>query len=102
MSQSPPSTRSTVSPARRIHILDGDATGGGHRAGTGSGGTEFPASWSDDEIISAVESIANDNTITRQPSGQRVTLTGVRNGISIRVVVDPSDGSIVTGYPTRP
>ena len=52
-----------VSPARRVHILDGDATGGGHGPGRGiSGKSEFPPTLTDDEIIAGVEAIANDPT----------------------------------------
>lgn len=37
---------------RRGHILDGDATGGGHRYGTGRAGkTEFPERWDDPTAI---------------------------------------------------
>ena len=46
-----------LTPERRRHILDGDpdGRGGGHRPGTGRRGkTEFPAHWTDDEIISRV------------------------------------------------
>jgi len=51
----------TISPSRRIHILDGDATGGGHGPGRGlAGKSEFPATLLDDEIILGIEAIAND------------------------------------------
>jgi hypothetical protein len=54
-----------------MHILDGDATGGGHRHGTGKPGeTEFPSSWTDDQIIWDVESVAT------KPDRQERTLSG--------------------------
>ncbi len=91
-----------TSAARRRHILDGDETGGGHRAGTGiPGKTEFPGSWSDDEIIHEISDIATDPSAVRTPLPRGGTLVdGTRNGVDIRVVLD-SHGNIVTGYPTN-
>lgn len=94
------STRITVSPQRRHHILYGDQTGGGHRHGAGKGKSEFPASWSDNEIIDLIEDIANDpncTTISLRRGGRK--LIGVRNSVSITVVLDQA-GEIRTGYPT--
>jgi len=57
-----------VSPQKRTHILDGDATGGGHRAGTGNPGkSEFPAGWSDDKIIHEISDVATDPSAVRHP-----------------------------------
>jgi len=88
--------------ARRRHILDGDVTGGGHRAGTGiPGKSEFPASWSDDAIIHEISDIATDPAAIRTGlPGGRTLVDGTRNGVDIRVVLGP-DGSIVTGFPTN-
>lgn len=94
----------TVSPQRRIHILYGDRTGGGHRAGSGEPGkTLFPASWSDDDIIGAIESVANDPGARRreQPNG-RVRVEGTRSGVRIRVIVSADGTDIITGYPLAP
>lgn len=96
--------RATVSPQRRIHILYGDRTGGGHRAGSGEPGkTLFPASWSDDDIIAAIESVANDPRARRaeQPNG-RMRVEGTRRGVRIRVIVGADGTSIITGYPLQP
>ena len=88
----------------RTHILDGDATGGGHRPGTGiSGKSEFPAGLSDDEIIHHISDVATDPASTRvpQPNG-RIRVDGTRGGVDIRVILDPSRGGrIVTGFPTN-
>ncbi len=92
--------RYVVTASRRIHILDGDRTGGGHRAGAGKGRSEFPAAWSDDVIINAIEAVANDPSSARAPGRNgKILLTGARSGLSITVVADPSNGSVVTGYP---
>lgn len=91
-----------VTPKTRKHILDGDDTGGGHRAGTGeSGKSEFPSDWSDDEIIQNIEDVANDPTIPEQQSGPSIVKTGVRDGVEIKTVIDHSTGIIKTGYPTN-
>ena len=80
------------------HILDGDATGGGHRFGTGaSGKSEFPASWSDNKILHEVSDVATDPLASHTKQGGRTVSEGVRDGVTIRVV---SDGKrIITAYP---
>ena len=92
----------------RKHILDGDENGGGgHRAGTGrSGKSEFPASWSDDEILHAISDVATDPSSAFRPvRGGRTAATGTRNGIDIEVILEnPARRGgvrIVTGYPTN-
>ena len=91
-----------ATPQRRKHILDGDATGGGHRAGTGNPGkSEFPADWTDDRIMHEISDVATDpNAASRVSRGGRVVSEGTRDGITIRTVVD-KDGEIITGYPTN-
>jgi len=90
-----------TTPERRVHILDGDATGGGHRAGTGiPGKSEFPAEWSDDRIIHEISDVATDPASGRVPQGNRTVVTGQRGGIDIKVVLGP-DGTIITGHPTN-
>jgi membrane glycosyltransferase len=93
----------TVSPRRRIHILYGDRTGGGHSARAAQPDkSAFPASWSDDDIIAAIESVANDPRArrTEQPNG-RTRVEGTRRGVLIRVIVGEDGTSIITGYPLR-
>jgi Bacterial EndoU nuclease len=95
--------RAIVSLSRRRHILGGDGTGGGHRAGTAiPGKTEFPRSWSDDKVIAEIESIANDPTSRRslQPNG-RMRVEGMREGIMIRVIINTDGTSIWTAHPTN-
>jgi hypothetical protein len=93
-----------VSPARRIHILGGDATGGGHGPGRGiSGKSEFPATLTDDEIIAGVELIAN--TPASYPGGVIPSLpgdykiAGLIKGVRTSVIVDPTAGTVVSVWP---
>lgn len=100
-----PSARgqAAVSPRRRTHILDGDATGGGHRPGRGlPNKSEFPRGWSDDSIIEAIEDVANDPASSRRTEADgRTVVTGRRHGVDMRVVIERDGRSIVTGYPTN-
>jgi hypothetical protein len=79
---------------------DPDGRGGGHRHGTGKPGrTEFPARWSDDQIISNVDDVAEhpDNVV---PSNQgRPWYVGVRDGVAITAVVNRRDNSVRTAWP---
>lgn len=106
-------------PDRRAHILEGewDAAGnnigGGHRAGTGvPGKTEFPPDWSDDKIMHHVSDVATDPkaTWTQQTGAPGAKFTkkgepvkwkveGVRDGETVRTIVEPDGRGIVTGFP---
>ncbi|MEE9964910.1 MAG: EndoU domain-containing protein, partial [Propionicimonas sp.] len=92
-----------ASPSRTTHILQGDATGGGHLWPGGPGKSPFPQSWSGDRIMHEISDIATDPVAWRGavPQGGRTVLTGTRDGVDIRVVVDTRTGEIVTGYPTN-
>ncbi|MBA3676737.1 MAG: EndoU domain-containing protein [Sphingosinicella sp.] len=82
------------------HILNGDETGGGHRAGTGRPGkSEFPSTWSDQDILEAISDVATDPTADRKVEGGRNISEDTRNGVDIRTVDD--GGRIVTGYGTN-
>lgn len=91
------------------HILDGEGgSQGGHRAGTGvPGKSEFPAHWSDRDILEVTEQIARttepvkgpypsaDSTGVKFPSWEYV---GEHDGVRVRVHV-LADGRIRTAYP---
>ena len=98
-------SRATVSKQRRIHILygDEDRRGGGHLHGVGiPDKTEFPASWSEDRIIDEIESVANDPTSSRRTGRrQRTIIEGTRDGVDIRLLIEPDGTTIVTGHPTN-
>jgi hypothetical protein len=90
-----------ITPDRAAHILDGDATGGGHRSGTGMPGkTEFPADWDDDKILRNVEDVGRNPDIRPdEPQGNgRWLYEGTRDGVHTYVVVNP-DGTIRTAWP---
>jgi hypothetical protein len=91
-----------ASPQRRRHILDGDATGGGHRPGTGNPGkSEFPQGWSDDKIMHEISDIATDpNAAIRSGRGGRTIAEGTRDGIDIRIIQE-RNVDIVSGFPTN-
>lgn len=96
--------RIQVSPARRTHILDGDATGGGHGPGRKTPKkSEFPGHLSDAEIIDGVEAIANDPmrypSGSIPPGGTAVAIEGQIKGVKTCVVVDPLRRDVVTAYP---
>jgi len=99
-----PYTDLTDARARR-HILEGDATGGGHRPGTGiPGKSEFPIGWSDDRIIHELSDVATDPSSRSTPGhGGRIIVEGTRSGIAIRVIIESParGGRIVTGFPTN-
>ena len=104
-----------ISSDRETHILDGDETGGGHRAGTGlPGKTEFPAEWSDEVVLENITSVAKDpNSTWTQRTGNpgaeftnrgtpvKWAVEGTVDGINIRVIVEPSGRGVVSGYPTN-
>jgi len=88
---------------RRIHILDGDDTGGGHRHGTGRPGkTEFPADWRDDRIVDAILAVARnpDRAPKHQNWNDRWRVSGEHDGVRVVAVVG-SDGGVWTAWPDR-
>jgi hypothetical protein len=93
---------SLVEPDRAKHILEGDKSSGGHRAGTGKRGkSESPSSWSDEKILGEISDVATDPKASTSPGrGGRELVRGTRDGVDIEVVKD-RNGRIVTGYPTN-
>jgi hypothetical protein len=90
-----------ITAERITHILDGDATGGGHRHGTGRAGkTEFPADWDDEKITDALLDVARrpDHQPGHQRWNDRWVARGMRDDVEI-VVVIAGDGRIWTGWP---
>ena len=66
-----------ASPDRTAHILQGDATGGGHLWPGAPGKSVFPQDWSPSKIMNDVSDIATDPSIpsTVQSNGRIVAIT---------------------------
>lgn len=93
----------TLSKESQSHILYGDETGGGHKAGVGKPcKSEFPKDWDDARIIREVALIAaNDNlNWIDQIDGRTVAEQDV-DGTRVRVVIDRYAKSVVTAYPVN-
>jgi hypothetical protein len=82
-------TVNLASPARTQHILYGDETGGGHMWPGAPGKSVFPASWSGAEF-------------TRGGVPVRYAVFGVRDGVPMKVILEPGGEGIISGYPTEP
>jgi hypothetical protein len=96
-----------ASPGRTQHILGGEVRangtyGGGHRPGTGfPDKSEFPAGWSDDQIMHNISDVATDPALQWRP-GDRVGdywVNGTRSNVDIEVLI--RNDQIWTGYPTN-
>lgn len=85
---------------RRIHILDGDGTGGGHRYGTGRPRkSEFPEDWNDERIVTNILDVArNPDEPPIQQWNDRWICRGTRDQVVMDVAVQP-DGRVWTTYP---
>jgi len=95
-----------ANPSRTRHILDGEirpngSFGGGHRPGTGfPHKSEFPAGWSDGQIMHHISDVATDPLSTLRPGrGNDIFMQGTRDGIDIEVLI--RNDEIWTGYPTN-
>lgn len=96
----PESAGYVLTDKRRVHILYGDETGGGHKAGMGKPGkSEFPANWDENKIIASAIAVANDDSLPLRPSGRYFLKMGEVDGLKIRVVVNRDAHEIITAYP---
>ncbi len=95
-----------ASPARRAHIL------GGHMPPGLPNKSLFPSSWSEGKIMNHVSDIATDPSLswiqqtakpgalfTRNGDPVRYFVDGVRDGTTIRVVLEPGGEGIITAFP---
>ncbi len=106
---------SQINSQQRTHILDSDTTGGGHGPGRGiSGKSEFPASWSDEQIMNYISEVIQDPSSqwvqrTGQPGSKytiagkpvRWQIEGTRDSVNIKVIVEPDGKGIITAFPTN-
>lgn len=85
----------------KIHILYGDATGGGHIYGTKRPcKSMFPEEWDADKIISSVELLAaNDNLNWRQQKNGKYVAEDKIDGVNVRVVMGSERTKVITSYP---
>lgn len=96
-----------ASPTRTSHILDGEVRpngtfGGGHRAGTGfPKKSEFPATWSDAQVMHNISDVATDPALVWRPGAKPgdFWVNGTRDGIDIEVLI--RNDEIWTAYPTN-
>ena len=116
----------SVSESRRRHILDGEGPSDpGHGPNRGFSEGAFPDSWTDDQVISAIEEVANDPQSTwKQSTGPgyqtapitqgapdanaplttnsgnpvRFVVRGRNHGLNIEVIIEPNGEGIITGY----
>jgi len=101
-----------VSGDRSIHILNGNATGGGHLWPGLPGETPFPQSWSGPKILHEVSDIVTDPSVTwvnqtgrqgafftRAGDPARWSAEAVRDGVRIRVIYEPAGEGVITAYP---
>lgn len=99
---------------RTQHILLGDASGGGHLWPGAPGKTAFPSSWSSEDVMHYVSDLATDpkatwTQLSGKPGAQFTTkgnpvrwaVEGVRDGVNVRVIVEPFGEGIITAYPTK-
>ena len=101
-----------ASRTRTNHILYGDIKGGGHLYPGLEGKSVFPKSWRSDKVMHHISDIATDPKIPWvQISGQigarttrvglpvRYQATGVREGLKVKVILEPAGEGIITAYP---
>ena len=95
-----------LSPSRVAHVLEG------HLFPGKPGKTPFPRGWSPAKILHEVSDIATDPTLTWKqqtgPAGSwftkagapaRFFVVGTRNGVTIKVIIEPAGEGIITGFP---
>ncbi|MEZ4180596.1 MAG: RHS repeat-associated core domain-containing protein [Candidatus Doudnabacteria bacterium] len=90
-----------IPPARQIHILHGDRTGGGHLFGANLGKSEFPADWTPQQIFHNGVDIATDPKLkwTWQPRHQSYRVDGVREGVNMTSIVDKTKSFVKNIFP---
>ncbi len=93
-----------ASEKRTQHILRGDDNKGGHKYPGRTDKTPFPESWSEDKIMKNTSDIARDPTLKWEPDRivdgkQRYRVVGERDGVRIRVIIEPDGEGIITAFP---
>ncbi len=98
-----------ASPSRTRHILFGEGAGfGGHLWPGASGKSSFPSTWSPEKIMHNISDIATDPGIHWKQQAPkhpdqfiRYRADGLRDGVNIRVIIEPEGEGIITAYPNQ-
>lgn len=66
----------------------------------------YKKNWDADKVMHEVSDIATDPKLTWTPGRvvngkQRYEVTGVRDGVKIKVIVEPTGEGIITAFPTK-
>ncbi len=93
-----------ASEKRTKHILYGDSTGGGHLWPGKPGKSVFPKTWKADKVMHYISDIATDPKLDWKPGrvvkgNQRYEVIGVREGIKIKIIIEPKGEGIITAFP---
>ncbi len=88
---------------RKMHMLHGDQSGGGHMHGTGAPcKSEFPADWTEDKIVATVTNMAaNDNLGWQQQKNGNYVAEANDGQVRVRVVLNSNRTQIITAYPVN-
>ena len=105
--------------------MEGNPPGTGHGPNRGSSEGAFPDTWTDDQVIDAIERVANNpNSTWKQATGSgytnapvtqggpdpsapistssgnpvRFKVQGQDHGLNIEIIVEPGGEGIITGY----
>ncbi|QWL32169.1 EndoU domain-containing protein [Rathayibacter toxicus] len=115
----PSYSNTTITAERLQHIYHGELTNkgtwsGGHLWPGKPGKTPFPSNWSEEKIKKNILDIANDPTLEWEPEDPnifgmfnenggpaRVTVIGERDGVAVKVVIEPMGEGVITAYPIR-
>lgn len=103
--------RDLIEGGDQVHIIAGDAHGGGHKWPGQPGKTPFPPSWDTDDILDGIADVVTNSEsswqwqtgaagsmYTHAGNPSRVKIIGEYNGLQIRVIYEPATGRVVTGF----
>ena len=101
-----------VDAKRTNHILFGDCTGGGHLYPGVNEKSIFPISWNANKVMNYISDIATDpkilwiqtsgklgSQVTKRGLPVRYSAIGSREGVNIKVIIEPEGEGIITAFP---
>ncbi|MGH3353436.1 MAG: RHS repeat-associated core domain-containing protein, partial [Nocardioides sp.] len=96
----------------QYHIISGNRTGGGHKWPGQPGKTVFPPDWDTERILNSIAEVATSPSsnwtqqtgkagalLTKNGDPTRWKIEGVVDGVNVRVIFEPVNDRIVTGFP---